>query len=79
MHHKRNTAAQTLTAECKMQTDSQALLAVNSKYVRGINGFIIDKHYYRFYVKDVLLSTVLSLFASILRFTFLLISITLKL
>jgi len=79
MHRKRNTAAHTLTAESKVQTDSQALLAVNSKYLNGINGFIIDKHYYRFYVKGVFLSTVLPFFESILHLTFSLISITLKL
>jgi len=48
MHHKRNSATNTLNAEGKLQTESQALLAVNSKYV---NGFTIEKHNYRLYEK----------------------------
>jgi hypothetical protein len=51
MHSKRNTAAHTLTAECNLNTEGQALSAVHSKYVNEINGSVIDKYYYGFYVK----------------------------
>jgi hypothetical protein len=51
MHRKRNTAAHTLTAEWNLYTEGQAHLAVHSKYGYGINGSVIDKFYYGFYVK----------------------------